>query len=152
MEFINRTGFAVEPRLASAAAGYPTEGLLVEIKHCPRGTGRAAPASGTYYRRTLKRPHGRLMRLRINRLNRYPVRMIFRISSYFTRTNSRGEEVTYQRIKRVNLRTPEDLLTAIFLHEFSHYLDHIAGRNGRFKQTKADEFALAGLKALGLKV
>ncbi|MGC8863892.1 MAG: hypothetical protein ACP5R5_14135 [Armatimonadota bacterium] len=46
--------------------------------------------------------------------------------------------------------TPEDLILAIFLHEFSHYLDHIEGRNGRFKQTKADKFALAALRKLGI--
>ena len=77
---------------------------------------------------------------------------MFKTPSYFTRRNAHGEEVVYQEIKRVDLRTPEDLLTAVFLHEFSHYLDHIAGRNGRYKQTKADQFALARLKELGVKV
>ena len=152
METVNRTSFAVEQRLQDSVADCPTAGLLVEIKYCPNGTSRAWPASGTYYRRTARRPQGKLIRLRINRLNRYPVGMMFKTPSYFTRRNAHGEEVVYQEMKRVDLRTPEDLLTAVFLHEFSHYLDHIAGRNGRYKQTKADQFALARLKELGVKV
>ena len=78
--------------------------------------------------------------------------MSFKMSSYFTRRNARGEEIVYQKLKAIEMRTPEDLLVAIFLHEFSHYLDHIAGRNGRYKQTKADQFALARLKGLGVKL
>ena len=133
-------------------ADCPTAGLIVEIKYCPKGTSRGWPASGTYYRRTARRPQGKLIRLRINRLNRYPVGMMFKMSSYFTRRNARGEEVVYQNVKRAEIKTPEDLLMAVFLHEFSHYLDHVAGRNGRYKQTKADQFALARLKELGIKV
>jgi len=150
MEILNRTAIPIEPKLFQAAAGYPADGLVVEVKYCPKGA--SWPASGTYYRRTPSRPDGRLIRLRINRRNRYPVKMLFKLSSYFRRRNARGEETVYQRMKRVDLPTPEDLLTALFLHEFSHYLDHIAGRNGRYKQTKADTFTLQRMKELGMRV
>lgn len=150
MEIVNRTHFAVEGLLREAIAEHPAEGLLVEVKYCRQGA--KWPASGTYYRRANGRPGGKLIRVRINRANRYPVRMLFKTSSYFKRRNGRGEEMTYQRMRKASLRSPEELVCAIFLHEFSHYLDHVAGGNGRYKQTKADEFALSGLARLGIRV
>jgi len=58
--------------------------------------------------------------------------------------------MTYQKLRTVRFATPEDLLLAVFLHEFSHYLDHIEGKNGRYKQTKADKFAMSILEKLGV--
>jgi hypothetical protein len=43
--------------------------LLVEIKYCPARTRRII--SGTYYRQTPKRPDGKLIRVRINRNNKW---------------------------------------------------------------------------------
>jgi len=148
MTIKNLTPFSVSAAFREAVLGYPTDGLTVEIKYCPRGSRRYV--SGTYYRTARNHPDGRLIRLRINRENRYPVEVQFRTSEYYKRRNSRGEETVYQMLKRVSFGTPEDLLLAVFLHEFSHYLDHIEGRNGRFKQTKADKFALGVLQELGV--
>ena len=130
MEIINYTTLFLEDKIEQAARGYPTDGLKVELKYCPSGTSCRTPASGTYYRRTAKRPQGRLIRVRLNRENRYPLKLFFKTSSYYTRRNAQGEEIKYQEMKCITIHNPEDLMLAIFFHEFSHYLDHIEGRNG----------------------
>lgn len=144
----NLTTCKVEPLLESAIADHDHEDLSVEIKYCRDGSRRSI--SGTYYRWARRAPEGRLIRLRINPTNRYPVMLPFKTSEYYKKIDSRGRETTYQRLKRVKLACPEHLLVAIFLHEFSHYLDHIEGRNGRYKQTKADRFAIERMTALGI--
>jgi hypothetical protein len=58
--------------------------------------------------------------------------------------------MVYQKMRVEQFNTPEELILAIFLHEFSHYLDHIEQRNGRYKQTKADKFAIETLERLGV--
>lgn len=146
MKIQNQTRFSVNTALREAVLGYPIDGLTVEIKYCPRTSGRYI--SGTYYRRARAFDDGKLIRIRVNRSNRYPVQISFKTSKYYTQTGRDGRQVTYQRLRTVQFQTPEDLILAIFLHEFSHYLDHIEGRNGRFKQTKADKFALAILERL----
>lgn len=148
MRVDNRTEYSVAHLLNAAAEGFDHAGLCVEIKYSPRDSRQYI--SGTYYRQTPGRPDGKLIRLRINRRNRYPVRIAFKTSDYFTRLDRKGREVTYQRLKYERFRRPEELLLAIFLHEFSHYIDHVEGRNGRFKQTKADRFAIERLAAMGL--
>ncbi|MCE5314657.1 MAG: hypothetical protein ABFD49_10315 [Armatimonadota bacterium] len=142
----NNTKFCISTALSEAVMGYPTDGLLVEIKYSPAGSGRYI--SGTYYRMTPTRRHGKLIRLRINRSNRYPVQVQFKTSDYKRKIDSRGQTIIYQKMRVEKFNTPEDLLLAIFLHEFSHYLDHIEGRNGRYKQTKADKFAIDILQRL----
>jgi hypothetical protein len=132
--------------LREAVLEYPTDGLTIELKYCPRGSRRYI--SGTYYRVARNHENGRLIRLRVNRQNRYPVEVQFKTSEYYKKRNARGEKVVCQKLRSVKFHTPEDLILAIFLHEFSHYLDHLEGRNGRYKQTKADKFALAVLKRL----
>ena len=97
---------------------------------------------------TPKRRNGKLIRLRINRHNHYPVPVHFKTSEYYEKADASGRVSVYQRLKVVSFHTPEDLILAIFLHEFSHYLDHLEGRNGRYKQTKADKFALQILQRL----
>ena len=74
--------------------------------------------------------------------------MQFKTSEYYKKRDALGKEAIYQKLRTVHFATPEELILAIFLHEFSHYLDHINGRNGRYKQTKADKFALAILEKL----
>ena len=132
--------------LREAVLEYPTDGLTVELKYCPKSSRRYI--SGTYYRVAPNHENGRLIRLRVNRNNRYPIEVPFKTSEYYKKRNGRGEEVVYQKLRTVKFQTPEDLILAIFLHEFSHYLDHVEGRNGRFKQTKADKFALEALQKL----
>jgi hypothetical protein len=146
MTIKNSTSLHVSTALQEAVLEYPTDGLIVELKYCPRGSRRYI--SGTYYRTARNYANGRLIRLRINRGNRYPVEIQFKTSQYYKRRDARGDEMVYQRLKKIQFHTPEDLILAIFLHEFSHYLDHMEGRNGRYKQTKADKFALAVLRKL----
>lgn len=143
----NSTGFSISTALRESVAGYATDGLTVELRYCPRGSRRYI--SGTYYRRARSYEDGRLIRLRINRHNRYPIEVQFKTSEYFKK-DVKGQVVTYQRLRSVKFHTPEDLILAIFLHEFSHYLDHFEGRNGRYKQTKADKFAVAVLEELAV--
>lgn len=142
----NSTKYSVAATLKNAVSSYPVDGLIVELKYSPRGSGRYI--SGTYYRLTKGFDHGKLIRLRINRDNRYPLDVSFKTSEYYTKTDIRGRETKYQRLRKVRFECAEDLILAIFLHEFSHYLDHIEGRNGRYKQTKADKFALSTLERM----
>ena len=144
----NHTSFSVSTAIREAVVDYPTEDLTVELRYCPKGSGRYA--SGTYYRRTRNHEDGKLIRVRINRGNHYPVEVSFKTSDYYTKSNARGQEIVYQRLRKIEFHNPEDLILAIFLHEFSHYLDHIEGRNGRYKQTKADKFATSILQHLGV--
>ena len=146
MNIKNSTSFSISTALREAVLDHPTDGLTVEIRYCPRGSRRYI--SGTYYRTARSHQDGKLIRLRINRSNRYPVQVQFKTSEYYKRRNARGEELVYQRLRKIRFHTPEDLILAIFLHEFSHYLDDLEGRNGRYKQTKADKFALEVLQKL----
>lgn len=148
MKILNHTGFSVFTALREAVAEYPVDGLTVELKYCPRGSNRYI--SGTYYRRAPNYDEGKLIRIRINRHNRYPIKMPFKTSQYYREVDATGREVVYQKLQTVTFGCAEDLILAIFLHEFSHYLDHIEGRNGRYKQTKADRFALHHLERLGV--
>ncbi len=148
MNIRNFTNYHVETLIQMAVQEFPIDGLSVEIRYCPRNSRRFA--SGTYYRHTNARPDGRLIRIRINRSNVYPLYVCFRTSEYYKKRNSYGQEIAYQRLVTVSFSSPEHLILAIFLHEFSHYLDHLSGRNGRYKQTKADKFALQKLKELSI--
>ncbi len=144
----NSTSYSISAALRESVMEYPTDGLTVELRYCPKGSRRYI--SGTYYRVARNHENGRLIRLRINRHNRYPVTVQFKTSEYERRRNSKGQEMVYQKLKTISFETAEDLILAIFLHEFSHYLDHIEGRNGRYKQTKADKFAVSILRKLGV--
>lgn len=146
MKLRNSTKYSVATALREAVCVFPTDELTVELKYCPKDSGRYI--SGTYYRRANGYEDGRLIRLRINRLNRYPLEVPFKTSQYYKRRDRQGRETTYQKLRKVEFACAEDLILAIFLHEFSHYLDHIEGRNGRYKQTKADKFALEILERL----
>ncbi len=148
MRIVNHTEFSVSTALREAVACYPTEGLTVELKYCPRGSSRYI--SGAYYRRARNFDEGRLIRVRVNRHNPYPIDIPFKTSRYYRKVDESGHELVYQKLRSVRLACAEDLILAIFLHEFSHYLDHIEGRNGRYKQTKADKFALRHLERLGV--
>ena len=144
----NLTDVKIDGLFDAAVEGFDHGGLIVEVKYCPSGSKRAI--SGTYYRWTPSSPDGKLIRLRINKTNRYPVSVPFKTSDYYKRKDSRGREVVYQRLRTEKFTCSEHLLVAIFLHEFSHYLDHLEERNGRYKQTKADKFAVQRLIELGI--
>ena len=146
MKIKNATRYSMAAALSEAVCNYPTDEMTVELKYCPTGSKRYI--SGTYYRKARGYEDGKLIRLRINRSNRYPLEVQFKTSEYYKKRDMLGKEQTYQRLKMVRFETAEELILAIFLHEFSHYLDHVDGRNGRYKQTKADLFALAILEKL----
>ncbi len=146
MRIRNSTKYSMRTALGEAVAQFPTEDLTVELKYCRAGTKRYI--SGTYYRKTRGYDDGKLIRLRVNRTNKYPLEIPFKTSEYYTKRDRFGKEVVYQKFRKVKFHSAEDLILAIFLHEFSHYLDHIEGRNGRYKQTKADKFALSILELL----
>jgi hypothetical protein len=148
MEIHNKTAYDLAPLFNAALEGYDHEGLLVEVKYSPAGSGRYI--SGTYYREAPDFPKGKLIRLRINRTNKYPLKVAFKTSDYFTRKDRKGREVIYQKMRYEEFAAAEHLALAIFLHEFSHYIDHMEGRNGRYKQTKADKFSMERMKAMGL--
>jgi hypothetical protein len=144
----NHTNHHIKSLLEQALDGFDHSELVVEIKYCPADSKRIA--SGTYYRWAPKAPDGRLIRLRINRANRYPVKVPFKTSDYYTKKDHRGREVIYQKFRVEEFSSAEHVLLAVFLHEYSHYLDHVEGRNGRYKQTKADRFAIDRLVSLGI--
>lgn len=148
MQIRNLTNYDLDGLLTAAVEGIDHNRLTVEVKYCPTGSRRSV--SGTYYRWMPERPEGLLIRLRINRTNRYPITVPFKTSSYYKKTDWKGREVTYQRLRNAEFHSAEHLLVGIFLHEFSHYLDHMEGRNGRYKQTKADKFAVEGLERMGI--
>lgn len=146
MRIRNSTKYCVAATLKQAVCEHPIEGLTVELKYSPKGSGRYI--SGTYYRLTKGYEEGKLIRLRINPVNKYPLDVSFKLSEYYTERDLRGRETKYQKLKKVRFDCAEDLILAIFLHEFSHYLDHVEGLNGRYKQTKADKFAIATLERM----
>jgi hypothetical protein len=148
MKILNKTQYHLETLFETAVDGFDHSGLTIEVKYCPDGSGRCI--SGTYYRQTPRYPDGKLIRLRINPRNKYPLRVAFKTSDYFTRMDKKGREVTYQRLRYERFAGPERLALAIFLHEFSHYLDHMEGKNGRYKQTKADKFSIERMKSRGI--
>lgn len=148
MIIYNSTDYHLPAALEESVSEFPIEDLVVQLRHCPRGSRRYI--SGTYYRKTRGFENGGLIRIRINRHNRYPLKIQFKTSQYERKKNLRGEEVVYQKLLTVEIHNAQDLITAIFLHEFSHYLDHIQGLNGKYKQTKADKFAISKMEKLGI--
>ena len=148
MKIINYTHYSLEHILKAAAAEYPVDGLEVEIRYCPLNSKRYA--SGTYYRQCKGHKDGRYIRLRLNRMNKYPVETSFKTSEYEKNTDRKGNVVIYQKYIKVKIKDAESLAAALFLHEFSHYLDHMQGLNGNYKQTKADKFAFEGLVRMGI--
>lgn len=142
----NFTKYKMDCALKESVALFPIDGLTIELRYCPKGSRRYA--SGTYYRKTTNYENGKFIRIRINQFNKYPVEVNFKTSQYERKKDFKGREQIFQKLRMVKLHTPEDLILAIFLHEFSHYLDHIECRNGRYKQTKADKFAVDILEKL----
>jgi hypothetical protein len=146
MRIRNSTKYCVAATLKHAVCEYSMDGLTVELKYSPKGSGRYI--SGTYYRLTKGYEEGKLIRLRVNPANKYPLEVSFKTSEYYKKRDRFGRETTYQKLRKIRFNRAEDLILAIFLHEFSHYIDHIEGRNGRYKQTKADKFAIGILERL----
>ncbi len=113
--------------LAHLAREYDTESLTVYLKDIRAGS--QTPYSGVCYYRIGK------IRVSVNPRNLYPVPV--RVGSPFDRSSW-----AYYL-----MRSSEELMHFVFLHELSHYLDYRSGVPVRCKQTKADMFAL---KKMGL--
>ena len=111
--------------LSHLAKEYDTESLTVYLKDIRAGS--QTPYSGVCYYKLGK------IRVSINPRNLYPVPV--RVGSPF----DRGSRAYYL------MRSSEELMHFIFLHELSHYLDYRNGIPVRCKQTKADLFALKKL-------
>ncbi len=123
-------------------------GLSIQIKYSRKNTKQYI--TGTYYRTAKNFPEGKLIRIRINKNNRYPIEVGFKTSEYFEKRDRWGQVRIYQKLRKVVFNGAEELMLGIFLHELSHYLDHIQGKNGKYKQTKADKFAVSVLEKMKL--
>ncbi|MBN2250811.1 MAG: hypothetical protein JW724_01885 [Candidatus Altiarchaeota archaeon] len=121
MRLINETKIETG-RLHDLAEGFETEGLEVRIKRTRRNA--ETPYSGICRFR-----EGRI-RVSINPKNLYPVPV--RVGSPFNPG----------AWKHYLMESPEELACFIFLHELSHYMDHVNNVPVRCKQTRADLFAL----------
>jgi len=148
MKILNHTHYNVENALKESVSDYPVDDLVIEIRYCPSTSKRYA--SGTYYRQCKGHTDGRYIKLRLNKLNKYPILTSFKTSNYERKTDRKGNVTVYQKLQKVSLVDPTSLAVALFLHEFSHYLDHMQGLNGKYKQTKADKFAIDGLARMGM--
>lgn len=124
MKVINNTRMDAS-RLAHLVSEYDTENVTVYLKNIK--TGSMTPYSGVCYYKIGK------IRVSVNPRNLYPVPI--RVGSPFDRSSW----------EYYMMRTPEELMHFVFLHEVSHYLDYKSGISIRCKQTKADTFALKKL-------
>lgn len=124
MKISNETHFEIiNEKIEELVKGYSdTENLKVSIRYTKENS--KAPYSGVCYYKKDK------IRISINPHNSYPMKIT--VGSPF---NKNSWEYYY-------LETPEELITFVFLHEISHYLDYKNGLSTRCKQTKADKFAL----------
>ncbi len=117
----NRTHFNVE-FLHRHVSGYDTQGLRVKVAYTKRGA--RCPYSGRFYGQRS------YIRVSVNPRNSYPMEII--VGSPFNRASWR----------RFAMNSAEELITFVFLHEMSHFLDHQQGLPLGCKQTKSDMFAL----------
>lgn len=108
---------------------YDTSDLTVYLKDIRAGSD--APYSGVCYYKLGK------IRVSVNSRNLYPVPI--RVGSPFDRSSW-----AYYM-----MRSAEELMHFVFLHEISHYLDYRNGLSVRCKQTKADLFALKRMGMIG---
>ncbi len=121
MKIVNDTGIDAG-KLNEFVKEHDTSNLLVLIKHTRKSS--KIPYGGVCYYRDNR------IRISINPKNRYPIKI--RVGSPFDKNSW-----NYYPMKSAN-----DLINFVFLHEFSHYLDYRNGIPVRCKQTKADKFAL----------
>ncbi len=111
--------------LENLVKGHDTGSLTVYLKDIRAGS--QTPYSGVCYYKLGK------IRVSVNPRNLYPVPI--RVGSPFDRSSW-----AYYM-----MRSAEELMHFVFLHEVSHYLDYRNGLSVRCKQTKADRFALKKL-------
>lgn len=102
--------------------GYDTSRLRTKVAYTKLGA--RCPYSGRFYGRK------GYIRVSVNPDNRYPMDVI--VGSPFNR----------ETWKHFSMNSAQDLISFVFLHEMSHFLDHQRGLPLGCKQTKADMFAL----------
>jgi hypothetical protein len=124
MKVINNTSMDAS-MLGVLVREYDTENVTVYLKNTRAGS--QTPYSGVCYYKLGK------IRVSVNPRNLYPVPI--RVGSPFDRSSW----------EYYMMKTPEELMHFVFLHEISHYLDYRNGIPVRCKQTKADTFALKKL-------
>ncbi len=122
MKLLNKTDFQVEEILNEYVKGYPVESLSVRIVHTKENA--QTPYSGVCYYKKDK------IRVSVNPKNSYPLKI---------KTGSPFDRASWEFYQ---MDSAEELISFVFLHEISHYLDYKNGVAMRCKQTKADKFAL----------
>lgn len=122
MKLINETHFKIDEKIQELVKGYKFNDLEVRIKYIRKNS--KAPYSGVCYYKKDK------IRVSINPKNKYPIKI--RVGSPFNKSSWRY----------YYMNSPGELITFVFLHEISHYLDYRNGISVKCKQTKADKFAL----------
>lgn len=121
MELINQTDENID-FLHEYVREYDTSQLKAYIKNTRRGAN--TPYSGVCYYKT------GVIRVSVNPNIRYP--LTIRVGSPFNKLSWRYYE----------MNSFKEVVSFVFLHELSHYLDYRSGVSVRCKQTKADYFAL----------
>jgi len=86
-------------------------------------------------------PKDKRILIAINPENRYPLTVEILVGT--ERIDANRFKYTFQK---VTFNSPNELARFIFLHEFSHLLDYMQGYSIRYKQTRANRFALKHLK------
>ena len=122
MKLLNKTDFQVDSILNDYVKDYPVENLSVKVVHTKENA--RTPYSGVCYYKKDK------IRVSINPKNKYPLQI--KIGSPFDKASW----------EFYHMNSPEELVSFVFLHEISHYLDYKNGIATGCKQTKADKFAL----------
>jgi len=117
----NKTHFDVD-FLHTFVNRYNTNNLRVKVAYTKLGA--KCPYSGRFYGRKS------YIRVSVNPDNSYPLEII--VGSPFNRAGWR----------RFQMNSAEEMVSFVFLHEMSHFLDHQSGLPLGCKQTKADMFAL----------
>ena len=117
----NHTDYNPEPLLRELVGDYDTSALTAELKY---GRSRYG-LSGDY------RGLPPWIRVRLNPMNSYPFEWVFRTGG----PRGHGQQL-------VGFRDAEELVAGIFLHEFGHHLDEVAGNRTRGMEGRADRFAL----------
>jgi hypothetical protein len=84
-------------------------------------------------------PSQKLIIITINKNIEYPFTQKFAIGTKQIFHPFYGYEYIHET---VTFNNPKELVRFIFLHEFSHLLDHLRGLNLQRKQTKANRFAV----------
>jgi len=121
MQLQNQTHFDVN-FLHDFVSGHNTNGLEVKVAYTKLGA--KCPYSGRFYGQK------GYIRVAVNPDNNYPLEVIV------------GSPFNKAKWQSFSMNSAEELISFVFLHEISHFLDHQKGLPLGCKQTKSDMFAL----------